>query len=310
MGSNLPFTSRKSNSRPLQRLPYIDIMKILKHFSIFLTFLILQGYSIFLKAQVKVDFKNEELESSIHEIFNSYQDMDSIRVPFFNGVPMSVSIYRKSNPENPLSYVSENTVYYNLKFDGDCYLLKKQFPLLLKLVCLKSNAKKIGKVIKEKSPLLVFTKPQTYYFSLKTESGGSYPTAQIKQDKLEELVTILNNNYKEEIVPTGDSVLIFQAVVNNDGSLLAEMELLYGKKDGFYEYFLSTYDYYMKDILTRINFREKLYLPYLQNGQRRGLIDIFVRLNPDKTFTIAATGEGRKLKLKNYQDDPNNPIFY
>lgn len=92
MGSNLPFTSRKSNSRPLQRLPYIDIMKILKHFSIFLTFLILQGYSIFLKAQVKVDFKNEELESSIHEIFNSYQDIDSIRVPFLNGAPMSGKI--------------------------------------------------------------------------------------------------------------------------------------------------------------------------------------------------------------------------
>lgn len=46
---------------------------------------------------------------------------------------MSLSIYRKSNPENPLSYVSENTVYYNLKFDGDCYLLKNNSHCCLSL---------------------------------------------------------------------------------------------------------------------------------------------------------------------------------
>lgn len=55
---------------------------------------------------------------------------------------------------------------------------------------------------------------------------------------------------------------------------------------------------------------ESLIRPFLSGGRPfRSLIDIYVRLNKDNTFTVSASGELRKLKINDFKDDPANPII-
>lgn len=279
-------------------------MKRIKYIRL-LFFLLLINIATFSVAQV--DFKDKHIQKAINEVFSAYENIDSMVLTFDSKLPVGLTIF-KTPLENSRRGISDSKIFYIISFEGDRYLLKKQLPLIYKLIYSKGYGKRIRKVSREDSFRWVLARTSTDFRRFRR--GGGYLDAEARRDNLEGLITLLNDNYHESMVPTGDSVLIFQAVVERDGTLAGDMELLVGEKDALYTYFLETYDYYIKNVLTKRNFFARLYRPRQQNGPQRGLIDIFVRLNKDRTFTVSGTGVSRMFQLKNFTDDPDNPIFY
>lgn len=192
-------------------------------------------------------------------------------------------------------------------------MLAREFPVVHRLINTTDLVKETLKLIIDKEAqfgvLLTLTETGTYFF-FREKSSPLY-TPRAKPEKLKELVETLNVNYHSRDIYTRDSVLIFQTVVESDGTYVGEMELIHGDKDALYDYFMGTYDYYMKHILTRTIHRARLYQGGIKDRPWRGVIELFVRLNPDNTFTVSVTDVGRSdMKLKNYKQDPKKPIFY
>jgi len=202
---------------------------------------------------------------------------------------------------------------YGLRYEGAKYMLAREFPVVHRLINTTDLVKETLKLIIDKEAqfgvLLTLTETGTYFF-FREKSSPLY-TPRAKPEKLKELVETLNVNYHSRDIYTRDSVLIFQTVVESDGTYVGEMELIHGDKDALYDYFMGTYDYYMKHILTRTIHRARLYQGGIKDRPWRGVIELFVRLNPDNTFTVSVTDVGRSdMKLKNYKQDPKKPIFY
>lgn len=260
-----------------------------------------------MSATAQLDFRDNRIQRAINDVFHSYDNIDSIVVGFDNNVPSGLSIFERSE-DNTTRAISKKPIYYILSFEGDQYMLGKKLPAISRLIYSKRHIKRIRKAAQHDSFVWILTNEVSKFRSLQRGVKGLH--AEFKTEKLEELINVLNDNYYDSIVPTGDSVLIFQAVVEKDGTLASELELLSGEKDAFYHYFMKTYDYYVSQVLTKSFYKARLYRPYLKSVQRRGLIDIFVQLNKDRTFSISGTGEARVFQLKNFTDDPKNPIFY
>lgn len=164
-------------------------------------------------AQKKVDFRNKHLKKDIVNIFENYPDVYGLQINFRNDTAESIYIIGK-NKDNILKG-SKYETYYSLKYSGDLFFLKKKFPLIDKFVRSDKLVDNI-KVHKKERNFALAVEAQS--ISIKPLSGGSVFCAfryssQLKFQKK------LNANYKETIVPSGDSILILQAIVNRDGSL-------------------------------------------------------------------------------------------
>lgn len=56
---------------------------------------------------------------------------------------------------------------------------------------------------------------------------------------------------------------------------------------------------------------QRFFHPYISNERHyRGIVDMYVRIKPDRTFIVSSTGVGRDLKIKDYQDDPKDPMYF
>ncbi|QQD13966.1 hypothetical protein [Sphingobacterium sp. UDSM-2020] len=147
------------------------------------------------------------------------------------------------------------------------------------------------------------------------QSGGVGATLNL--EKKQDFITLLNKNYKDCTNVITDSVLIIQAVINRIGGI-QNSEIIFGKSEPLYQYLMKTYHYFeaSQPVQEKIrkNFPNRnvkwLFKPRVSNTQRTSLIDIYLRLNPDKTFTLSAEGNYRRLKIKDYQEAPYDPIFY
>jgi len=258
--------------------------------------------------------QNSSVRKELKAIFAHDDHLDSLQFIYNNKILRGLKIFKKTDSNTlydnqielskPLKI--KHPSFYALYFEGDLFWLKKEFPLLYHFV----NNRKVLDFVpvgndKKNFKLAIGRKG---IHLRKSDTGSVY--ALLDPSRGKEFVDHLNLNYRTPIPNLKDSMLIIQAVVERSGRLGDHM-LLYGASGNFYDYFLKTYDHYVKENLPfdRKPTYESLFRPFLSSGTPfRSLIDIYVRLNADNTFTVSACGELRRLKMKDFKDNPDSPI--
>lgn len=251
-------------------------------------------------AQKKVHFRNKHVRKDIAKIFENYPDVNGFQINFRNDTAESIYILGKI--EDNILKGSKYKTYYSLKYAGDLFFLKKKYSLIEKLT---KNKELVNSIDRQSSNFILSVEAQS--ISIKPLFDGSVfcgfrHSSQLKFQKK------LNANYKETIVPSGDSILILQAIVNRDGSLGKKMLLHGDEDDKLYSYICDNYQDYNQENKANLN-TKGLFLPYRSGGTPfTSIIEIFVRLNPDRTFSVSGSGRERKLRIKDYKEDPNDPL--
>jgi len=273
---------------------------------IFIPLLLLLVFSNSLMAQGKINH-GTHLKKSIEALFATYNKLDSISIQFENNKAQHLYLYIKPTSENVPKYNNNHISYFSLEFEGDLYLLKKQYPMIVEFLNNKKLLLKNG--LQDKSVPVRLTIGRNNSFLGKPIYASSV-FARVNKNRMIEFMKLLHDNYNDSITPPKDSILIFQAVVDKAGNL-CQTEVLQGNKNNFYDYLVNNYKNYIKNVLPKTSsyIGENLISPYLTAGRPlNSIIDIYVRLNSDKTFTVTGNGRERKLKLKNFTEDPNFPI--
>ncbi len=284
-------------------------MKNLKK-TLFLFFIIF-GTSI-LNSHAQSVFKNNK---KISEIYDTYQNIDSIYIEYINNTPTFLFLYeplegKSSNPD-----LKRKSTIYSLDFEGDKLCLELQYNLLYRFIFQDQLGSEIQKSNEKKNFNLVITSKKSVVQDIFQSGPGA--SAILNPENKQDFITLLNTNYKDCTDVITDSVLIIQAVINRIGGI-QNSEIIYGKSEPLYQYLMKTYHYFeaSQPVQEKIrkNFPNRnvkwLFKPRVSNTQRTSLIDIYLRLNPDKTFTLSAEGNYRRLKIKDYQETPYDPIFY
>ncbi|WP_324755607.1 hypothetical protein [Sphingobacterium thalpophilum] len=254
-------------------------------------------------AQNKVHFRNKQITKNIAKLFENYPDVNGLQINFRNDTAESIYILGK-NEDNILKG-SKYETYYSLKYSGDLFFLKRKFPMIDEFVRSNRLADNIKVHERERNFVLVVEPSST---SIKPLSDTGPVFCGFRHSSLLRFVKRLNANYKETIVPAGDSILILQAIVNRDGSLGKKMLLHGNEDDKLYRYICANYQDYNQENKANLN-TKGLFLPYLSGGTPlTSIIEIFVRLNPDRTFSVSGSGRERKLRMKDYKEDPNAPL--
>ncbi|MCS3557609.1 MULTISPECIES: hypothetical protein [unclassified Sphingobacterium] len=274
-------------------------------------FFIIFGTSI-LNSHAQSVFKNNK---KISEIYDTYQNIDSIYIEYINNTPTFLFLYeplegKSSNPD-----LKRKSTIYSLDFEGDKLCLELQYNLLYRFIFQDQLGSEIQKSNEKKNLNLVITSKKSVVQDIFPSGPGA--SAILNPENKQDFITLLNTNYKDCTDVITDSVLIIQAVINRIGGI-QNSEIIYGKSEPLYQYLMKTYHYFeaSQPVQEKIrkNFPNRnvkwLFKPRVSNTQRTSLIDIYLRLNPDKTFTFSAEGSYRRLKIKDYQEDPNDPIFY
>lgn len=291
--------------RNITKYNSFKIMKKIKECSTVIFFLLLlTSISTNIFGQNQIKFKKEEINKNIKTLFKNNEEIDSIMIEFQDSMPLRLEIYKQSDSitkyqtdERAKPFIIKHGTFYNLKFDGDIYFLKKEFSLLHQITSNKNLIKKISKVGKEKNFRIVITHDELYKRKF---VGNDTFFAVLKPKRKNEFIELLNNNYTDSFKFGGDSILIFQAIVYKGGNL-GETAILHGEKN-LLDFFFSNYEPFTKK--AHMFPRESLFQPYLAGGRPLvSLIDVYLKINADKTFILSATGEKRKLKIKNYKND-------
>lgn len=254
-------------------------------------------------------FKAASDNKKVETIFNNYKSIDSLNVVFFKNIP--TLLYVNESLESGLSGPGKKkklTIYY-LNFEGDQFWLKKQYNLLYEFVSQKDFISKIAPPEHGREFRLLLTYKGSKVVD-RAYSSASGPGAVLNSKRKQDFIRLLNRNYTTKKVPAADSILIIQFATTRDGTL-GQHEILYGHKgSSLYKNFFKTYAEFNSTLpKERYPATKGLVLPKMQNGERVGLIDIFIRLNPDRKFTVSAQGNDRDLKIKDFKDDPDNPLF-
>lgn len=271
---------------------------------------------IFLKPQYtrekKADFFSAAMKDTISIVTRSKPTIDSVRMFIRDGNITSIGIVDKKDS----SYFNwkRNTVSYNLSYAGDRYKLEQEIPALYRLV---RDSTFIREILQHEpsNPIgISFNAKNIYCFPF--GYGGGRPSPQMRTEFKIELTEKLNKNYRRRKIQTRDSVLILQAIVagqpiiSDEAHLEGPLQLIKGQKDGLYDYFMKTYNDYEKQIAASGAKHKKLYRTYVSfMPVPRGLLEFFVRLNPDNTITFENNGSGRVLRMKGIEQDVDNTIL-
>jgi len=137
----------------------------------------------------------------------------------------------------------------------------------------------------------------------------------IKAPRLAQLIQQLNDNYDGSKILDKDSVIVFQSIVDRDGSFRdgdGNREILYGSKNPLYYYFLEVY----QDLDKKLRYNERrnsyngIIIPLTKDGRPYvSLVDVYLKLNTDLTFTVSISARERKLKVKEYKKRPYDAMF-
>lgn len=275
-------------------------------FTIFITFI--------LKSHAQFVFKDKTQNEKIAEIFNTYQNIDSIYIQYKDKAPSTLFIYEPLKEKYSNPNITKDITTYNVDFEGDQLWLQQDYNLIYQFIFQDELESEIQKTTDKEDYTLTITPKKSAIRSF-LQSGGV--GAVINSKKKLDFIKLLNTNYIDCTDVITDSILIIQAVILRNGEI-GENEIIYGKSKFLYNYFMKTYHYFetsqpveKEDRRGFQNGNEKwLFKPRISNTQRTSLIDIYLRLNPDKTFTLSAQGNYRRLKIKNYLINLNDPIFY
>lgn len=255
-------------------------------------------------------FKDSSDEKKIQAIFNTYKNIDSLDIVFFKNIPLL--LYVDEPLEAELAYTGNKkklTIYY-LNFEGDQFWLKRRYNLLYDFVFQEELISKIKSPEHEEEFGIAITPKGSRIVDASSYSSASGPGAFLNPQRKQDFIDLLNKNYLSKNEAVTDSVLIIQFATTRDGTLV-QHEILHGHKESpLYKNFFKTYaEFNSKLPKERYPATKGLVMPKMQNGERVGLIDFFIRLNPDRTFTVSAQGNDRDLKIKDFKNDPDNPLF-
>ena len=249
-------------------------------------------------AQINVrSLEKSELEEIFQSAFSFEKDIDSVKLIYYDYEPRLFVIYNGKSIMS--SRPKANFTIFDLDYEGDLLFLRTAHAQLhenLRSLKLKQEnwsyqEKHLGITI---SPKLVrFSNPQ----------GILVATA--KPAKIKALEEYLTKNYNATITPPVDSILIVQAIVEKETGALGQKEILRGEKGPFYDFVFGKDPKHEKYMIYQGFFKPKI----MSGRVWRSFADIYVRLNPDGTFTVSTTAVGRKFMIKDYKDDPDNPIF-
>lgn len=284
-----------------------DLIKTLFLFYVIFGTFILKSYG-------QSVFKNNAQNEKIAKIFNTYKNIDSIYIQYQDKSPSTLFIYEPLNEKHSNTHVTKDITTYKVDFEGDQLWLEQDYNLIYKFIFQDELESEIQQTTDKEDYTLTITSKKSAIRDF-LQSGGV--GAVINPPKKQDFIKLLNSNYKDCTEVITDSVLIIQAVIDRIGGI-QNNEILYGKSKFLYNYFMKTYHLFeasqpvkkeeRRDFPNR---NEKwLFKPRISNTQRTSLIDIYLRLNPDRTFTLSAQGNYRSLKIKDYHINPNDPIFY
>ncbi len=256
-------------------------------------------------------FKDHSIQKRAKEIFNQYPNLDSVAFIFTNDKPYLLYLDEPPlvNSEKMDSTIKNRRVrsFYMLGFESDQFFLKNRYAGIYEFVFQKKLIDKIKKPKDKSSFRISLTREGTYFRAVGGSASG--PGAHFNLRRKKAFFDLLNNGLSKMKTPVVDSLLILQAIVEADGWLLKPHEILYGNTGPLYDYFLKVYTDFSES-KEKYLYTYGLFMPKLQSGSpKRGLIDIYVRLNPDNTITMSAIGDYRKLMIKNYIEDRNNPVY-
>ncbi|WP_294347380.1 hypothetical protein [uncultured Sphingobacterium sp.] len=244
---------------------------------------------------------NKSVKDCLTEIFAKYNDVKRMQIVVRND--LAEAVYVDGPIDDDVLKGSKNNTYFSLKYLGDLFFLKKQYPLIEKLT---KNKELMNSIDRQDRNFILTLEAQS--ISIKPPFDGSVFCGLRYSSQLE-FQKKLNANYKETIVPFGDSILILQAIVNRDGSLGKKMLLHGDEDDKLYSYICDNYQDYNQENKANLT-RKGLFLPYRSGGiPFTSIIEIFVRLNSDRTFSVSGSGRERKLRIKDYKEDPNDPLM-
>jgi len=261
-----------------------------------------------LKAQGKSIYKSTSVENSIQRFMDRNPNIDSLWLQFSSNTPSNLEIFNKKDVKNSETRSYGISTFYDLNFEGDQLLLKEDYPLVSDFIKSPDISSNIRKPVDRTNFRLVISRNKTV---LKDTTGPTSLYAFIPLHRKNELIKFLNFKYKSDNKPSiADSILLVQAVVNKKGEIEA-VEILYGKKNNLFSYFFKNLDTYIKTAFnsSKEYSSETFIRPYMHGGRPWDtLIDIYIHLNPDATFTMTSRGRQRKLRIKDFKDNPSSPL--
>ncbi|WP_293886958.1 MULTISPECIES: hypothetical protein [unclassified Sphingobacterium] len=255
-------------------------------------------------------FRSHSSDQKIADIFHQYPNLDSVAIIFTHDQPFL--LYLDEAPaEGSINLDNSSRLrrmrsFYMLGFESDQFFLKRHYQELYEFIFQKRLISKINKDKDKEYLQISLTREGAFFRAL---DGPASPGAHFNKRRKQVFFDLLNTNLSAIKTPVVDSLLIIQAIVETDGWLLEPHEILYGTTGPLYDYFFKIYTDFFES-KEKYLFTYGLFMPKIEGGTpRRGLIDIYIRLNPDNTITMSAVGDYRKLMIKNYKKDPNNPVF-
>lgn len=254
--------------------------------------------------QKKADFFSESVKDSIVHVIPSRPSIESVEISMIDSNISFTNIVDKK--DSCYFNWTRNTVFYNLSYAGDRFKLEQEVPALYRLIYNPMFTKEI--IQHDSRPVHISFNAKHVDWDLIT-FGGGVPSPDMRREIKIEFTEKLNKNHRRRKIQTRDSVLILQAVISSEAILEGPMQLIKGQKDGLYDYFMKTYSEYEKQIAASA-LQKKMYRTYVSYMPvPRGLLEFFVRLNPDKTITFEVNGSGRVLRMKGIDQDLANTII-
>lgn len=225
------------------------------------------------------------LNSCNKNIFVSNPDVDSLHIDFENGVPELVTFYLRTDSTD--RSWEQYRKWFDLKFEGDLYVLDNA---LLENLFVRSEIESdyidsIQSLVKyHRLSAKVYPDSTIYYFKYFPIYHAMY------KGDINNLKNKLEDNYiKDTQVVPGDSVLIFQGIVEREG-ILTSVALVTGEQSE-----------YAESVKRGIESQHDSWIPYTKDGiPYRSLVDIYVRINSNGSFTVAETGRVRNVKITDY----------
>lgn len=281
--------------------------------SFFLTYFLF-GSILCSFGQEKFTFSNSQIRKELKSIFAHDKRLDSFHLiirdnnlsglKVFGNTDLTTEYHNEIELTSPVIY--RQFSFYDLSFEGDLFFLKKDFPDIYQFVG-NAKLKEQIKTVKENKFFVISVTPRKNYL---IEFGQDFMYAALNLRLFEDFIKELNLQYSSSKPIVKDSILIIQAVVNKSGRI-SDPAILYGSNSEIYRHFFKTYEDY-NDKFFPYNKRpyDSLIRPFLKDGTpMRSLIDIYLKLNSDDTFTVSGSGKLRKLKIPNFKNDPNNPVW-
>lgn len=227
-----------------------------------------------------------------NDLFLEHPRLDSIALEFDGKKPVFMTWY-SSQPQKTKVLID----YFDLGFEGDRHLLESKHAIRClpalpadQLIFMDSLQQLVTYF---KLNAIIYSDSITYRFLPPPFYHASY-SGDIRQlgSQLQEIYE--DNRFGISI----DSVLIFQGIVNQGGSL-DNVDLISGLKSDFSDA--------VKAFLEKQG--NGTWNPMVKDGRPlRSLVDISVRLSNNKNLVVSFTGRGRKLRIEDKGGE--SMIFY